>query len=228
MNLLLVHFGLFFLLIVSTYFISRKSINNFFYFLNIFIKNRKIVFSIISVFFFPGTIIHELAHFFCAIILMLKVREVNIFPKIEDNSIKLGSVIYEKKDTLRGILVGVAPIVLGLGIFLGLSFFNLFPHDDFYINILLIYLIYIVSTTMFSSKKDLVDIIFVIPLCIVLAGIVYIFNIKIDFIFNNSSFINNLTLILGRINYYLLISVVINIMLIIIFKLFNLFAKYVR
>jgi len=228
MNLLIIHFGLFLLLIVSTYFISRKSINSFFYFLNIFIKNRKIVFSIISVFFFPGTIIHELAHFFCAIVLMLKIKEVNVFPKIEGNSIKLGSVIYEKKDTLRGILVGMAPIILGLGIFLWLSFFNLFPHDDFYINILLIYLIYIVSTTMFSSKRDLVDIVYLIPLLIVLSAVIYVFNIKIDFVFNNLSFINNATLILGRINYYLLISVVINIMLIVIFNLFNRFTKYVR
>ena len=149
--------------LILIYFISRKLINELFYCLRIFIKNDKTIYNLISLFFLPGTILHEISHFFAATVLFLRVRSVSILPEWKGNYLKLGSVVYEKKDLLRSILVGIAPLFGGLAFFWFLAAFHLFPQTNMGINILLAYLIFSVATNMFSSAKDLQDLIFILP-----------------------------------------------------------------
>ncbi len=177
----------FILLLFVLYFVSRQTINHMFHALRLFIKNEKSIFAIISFIFFPGTVIHEMAHFFMAIILMLKVRGITIFPTWENGYIKLGSVVYEKGDYIRGVLVGIAPIIVGLLCFWWISVVNIFPSDNFSITIALGYLIFVISSTMFSSKQDLVDLIFLIPFIILGFIIMYIFDINIRIPLNGNS-----------------------------------------
>ena len=120
-----------------------------------------------------------MAHFFMATILLLKVAKVNLLPTWEKNNIKLGSVSYYKKDVFRSILVGIAPIFVGVGILWWLSLTGLFPAHTWWLNILLGYLIWVVSSTMFSSRQDLIDILYVIPLIIFIAIVVYLFKINV-------------------------------------------------
>ena len=120
---------LFILQIVLIFFISRVSTNEMFYTIRIFIKNEKFVLSLVSLFYLPGTIIHEFAHFIAASILFLKVKSLTIFPQFQGNYIKLGSVVYEKKDVLRGILVGIAPIFAGLFCFFVIDASKIFPSN---------------------------------------------------------------------------------------------------
>lgn len=209
---------IFFLLdLIILFFVVRLTTKELFIFLWKITNNKKVSYSIITAIFFPGTLLHEISHFLMAIILRLKVTEISIFPEFKKNNILLGSVQYEKKDFLRGILVGIAPIIIGFVFFFLLFFFRLFPAENIYMNIFIIYLIFSVSSTMFSSRQDLVDLIYVIPLCLIIWFIVYIFNINIvslskDILLKLSDFII-------KVNFYLLISILINFSLLIILKL---------
>jgi hypothetical protein len=215
--------ALLFIQAITIFFLSRKNFNNFFHFFRKFFHNENTVYALVSLVFLPGTIIHELSHFFAAIVLFLPVKDIQIFPKFEDGQIKLGHVLYVKKDFLRGILVGVAPFFGALFLFFGLSFFNLFPNENLGLNIFLIYLIFTVSSVMFSSKQDLVDIIYVIPLIIFLLIIGYIFqplipSFKLPYLKN---IIAGLEFFLTNVNYYLFLSILIHLFLITIFSFVN-------
>lgn len=212
---LLIFFGQIFLL----YFISRLVINDLFHVLRLFIRKERIVFTIVTMLFLPGTIIHELSHFIVAISLMLRVREVSIFPKFEENYIRLGSVVYEKKDYIRGILVGIAPIFAGLFFFWFIGHFNLFNYGGTLLEAVLVYLIFVVSSTMFSSKQDLVDLVFIIPFIILIIGVIYIFNINLELIFKNQYLLNGILSFVGAVNRYLLFTILANIGFITIFRM---------
>jgi hypothetical protein len=121
-----------------------------------------------------------------ALFLFLRVRDITVWPQFENNSIKLGSVKYEKKDFFRGFLVGIAPLVVGILIFYLFFYFSLFPSSIFWVNIPIVYFLFILSITMFSSKQDMVDLIYLIPLILFIGLILYIFNIDVTIIFRNS------------------------------------------
>lgn len=214
-------FVFFILQIIGLYFFSRQTTNEFFYFLRMFTRNQKTVFVLVSVLFFPGTVLHEMAHYFFAVITNLKVKEVKLFPEFNEGYIKLGRVLYEKKDFVRGLIVGIAPIIIALFFFWWLGAFRLFPNDNPYLNLILGYVVFAVSSTMFSSKQDLVDLIYIVPLIIIIGGLVYIFNIRADLILNNDRVIGKAVAVIKTINFYLLFSLVVNIFLILFFKSFR-------
>lgn len=209
---------LFVIQIVLIFFISRVSTNEMFYTLRIFFKNEKFILSLVSIFYLPGTIIHEFAHFIAASMLFLKVKSLTIFPRFLDNYIKLGSVVYEKKDVIRGILVGIAPIFAGLFCFFIIDASKIFPSNNLLLNIFIVYFIFTVSSTMFSSKQDLVDLIFVIPLIIIVVGVIYIFNIKLDDLFKNKQILLGLENFTQITDKFLFFSLLINGLLLVTFK----------
>ena len=59
--------------LIALFFLSHQTSNQIFYFLRLFIDDEKTIFIIVSLLFLPGTIIHELAHFFAAIILFTNI-----------------------------------------------------------------------------------------------------------------------------------------------------------
>lgn len=201
--------------LIVLFFISRKATNSFFHFLRLLSKNEKLIFSLVALLYLPGTIIHEMSHFFAALILFLRVREVSIFPAVQKNYIKLGSVTYERKDFIRGFLVGIAPLGGGMLIFYSIGFLHLFPSHHFLLNVLFAYIIFTVSSTMFSSSQDLVDFLYMIPLFIIFAGFVYVFHIDIMRVAGNVFFANQILPLIKTINIYLLFSLIINISVII-------------
>lgn len=170
--------------LIFLHLISRRSITMLFHFFHHYLRNKRVVYSLIALLFMPGTIIHELSHFFVAIVLFLRVREISIFPDWQGNQIKLGSVLYEKKDPLRGILVGIAPLFIGLFCLYWLSFFLVQQNEvTFGVRLLFLYLIFVISTTMFSSKQDLVDGVYVLPILLILAILSYVLQIDYRLIF---------------------------------------------
>jgi hypothetical protein len=207
--------------IVLIFFLSHLTISELFYFLRIFLKKEKLIYAFVSLLFFPGTVIHEMGHFVAATILNLRVHEVRLLPSFEKNQIKLGSVLYEKKDFIRGILVGIAPIFFALVFFWFLGKFHLFPNTNLWLNILLGYIVFAVSSTMFSSKQDLIEFVLIVPVIIIIIGIIYIFNIKLDIILNNKLLKEGFIGFFQDINFYLLFSLIANIILIIFFKIFR-------
>ena len=117
----------------------------------------------VFIIFLPGVIIHELAHYLTAEILLVKVHNLELSPKIIDGRLKMASVEMRQSDIVRQMLIGVAPIIAGLGILTAsvygiIHFFNvrdlLSTPNGFGIIALLIYLTFVISNTMFSSKKD--------------------------------------------------------------------------
>src|SRR3989344_2487342 len=169
----------FLLQIVLIYFLSRRTINNL---------------------FFPGTVVHEISHFLMASMLFLKVRSIEIFPKWEKNEIKLGSVQYEKKDFVRGILVGISPFFAGVLFFWSVSGLKLFPSQNVFLNLIFLYLIFTVSSMMFSSKRDLVDLIYIFPLLIFSYGFYYIFDLKLDFLTQNKVLLEEIFNFIKQVN----------------------------
>lgn len=216
--------ALFFILILLIFFISHQITNHLFFLLRRFIKDEKTIYGLVSLLYLPGTILHELSHFFAATILFLRVREVKILPEFEKNYIKLGKVIYEKKDFARGFLVGIAPLFGALLFFYLVSFFRLFPSQNQILNLFFFYLIFTVSSTMFSSKQDLVDLIFIIPFIIFMGILFYIFQIDPTQFLENSKIINNLLTFLNQVNQYLFFSLIINFLVLVMLKIF-LFLK---
>jgi len=200
------------------YLVSRKTINEIFNSLMIVTKTKGIVYSLASLIFFPGTAIHELAHFFMATVLFIKVREFKIFPEWYGGRIRLGTVVMEKKDFLRGILVGIAPLFAGFAFFWWLSAFKIFPNSSLLLNAILIYFMFCVSTTMFSSYEDLKELINTVPFLILIGVGLYLFDIRVDLNLISSG---RLIKIIKDINTYLFYSLIINVVIVVILKSFR-------
>lgn len=133
------------------------------YFLRFFYSltgSEKVSIILFSVLFFPGTLIHELAHFLMAKLLLVHTSGMEFLPQLQGDSIKLGSVSIAKTDPIRRLLIGVAPVIVGLGILLGmlwgvqtyLVFFSAYPWWAW---VALGYVVFVTGSTMFSSRKDL-------------------------------------------------------------------------
>ncbi|MDO8498086.1 MAG: hypothetical protein Q7S61_06110, partial [bacterium] len=153
--------------ILVLYAVSRVSTSFIFYVFKKVTKSTDISFALLTFIFSPGTVLHELSHFLMATILFLRVREFNLLPVWKGNHIKLGSVVYEKKDLIRGIIVGIVPIWTGIGALAILAYYLHGGEVSAGLKILLWYLVFVISSTMFSSQQDLKDVIYILPLLII-------------------------------------------------------------
>jgi len=141
-----------------------------------------------------------------------------VFPEWDGSYIKLGRVVYEKKDVFRSILVGIAPIIVGIFILWWMYEINIFAIKNTFFQVILIAFIFILSSSMFSSKQDLVDIVYILPILILCLGLLYIFDIPVARIFSNPEFIAGLRSFMYAINTYLGISIGIHIVLIAVLR----------
>jgi len=120
-------------------------------------KSKNITIYLLSILFFPGTIIHELSHYFMAGILFVPVGTIEFIPKLEGDSVKLGSVQVAETDIFRRFLIGAAPFLFGVSLLLAVLFYaaaaHLFENQWFIIGML--YVAFQIGNTMFSSKKDM-------------------------------------------------------------------------
>lgn len=207
----------FLLLIVIIYIITQLIVKELFLLLRKFFKSDFLTFALISLLFLPGTIIHESAHFLTALFLILPVKSMTIFPRWDENEIKLGEVLFIKKDFLRAILVGIAPIFFGIGILFSLFYFHIYPANNLGLNILYSYLIFSISANMFSSKQDLKDLLWITPVIIVVVMLFYVFDIKIN--------MNTVNAIMNKVNLYISFVLILDIVLFGFTKLLNYLIK---
>ena len=150
------YLSLFILELVLLFFLSKKLVNSLaqlFYQLNF---SHKTVVHILAILFLPGTIIHELAHLLVAGVIFIPVGELNVLPQIEGEQVKLGSVQIGKSDPFRRMIVGVAPVFVGILSILGILYFLQIGNNFVWWYVLLsLYLVFEIGNTMFSSDKDL-------------------------------------------------------------------------
>ncbi len=124
--------------------------------------SRRFLIFLWSLIFLPGTIIHELSHFFMAILVGARTGKIEIFPEFLDEDshggIALGSVQTQKLNIIQGVLVGLAPLFLGLGllVWLGTLILQSYSTTTYSTLILQIYLFFTISNSFFPSRSDLV------------------------------------------------------------------------
>lgn len=151
-------------------------------------RNNHVTIHTLSVIFLPGVIIHELAHMLAASLLFVPVGHIEFFPQIHGDYVKLGSVAIGRTDPLRRFVVGVAPVILGLTVITAAFFFyfsSFLPLPVFWKILLLLYLLFEVGNTMFSSRKDMEGAVaFLILLVIVSVLVWFVFHPSLEIITN--------------------------------------------
>lgn len=154
-----------FLIVITTH--SRKALSELM-FLIFESKNAGVI--TYALFYFPGTIIHEMSHFLVATFIGVRTGKITLFPNFEENDgrVHLGSVEVERTDFFRSSLIGAAPFIVGtiglvylssiLGLLQSSTIFEAIENlrtgigsSFFWVKI---YLVLAISNTLFTSKED--------------------------------------------------------------------------
>lgn len=177
------------------FFIGRRLTQYVFLAVYILTKNKYVATSCITLILFPGTVIHELSHLFVAEILGVRTGALSLVPEIADNDegIRSGSVMISQTDPFRRAIIGLAPLFTGLLALWAMSFFTAGQWEGWVqavssgrytillVPLLILYGMFAVSNTMFSSPQDLKGL---VPLLLVLGllmGGVYVAGFRIVF-----------------------------------------------
>lgn len=157
--------------LVLLYLLSRRLTQNLYIVAFLVTKSRQIGVGFLSLLFFPGTVMHELAHLFVAEILGVHTSGLTLVPEgLEEKNVKTGSVMISQTDPIRRAVIGIAPVIVGLIMIGVISYFLptlwgqvlLDIQNGFLLTklnglgfVLLVYALFAVSNTMFSSPEDL-------------------------------------------------------------------------
>lgn len=184
-------------------------------------RSKKLALTFLLILLLPGTIIHELSHFVVATLLFVKTGELTVIPKLEEGRIKAGSLKHADTDPLRRTAIGLAPMIIGLMIIylLGELIFNFHPPaggSNFPLLIASSYLLIAISLSMFSSKKDMEVAIFVVPIIFLLILALYINGLTVSF---SSTLNQKVVEYITRLNTYLGITFVLNLIIFILLKI---------
>ena len=177
-----------------------------------------------SFLFLPGTVIHEMAHAFMAILMGVNVGHMEFIPKLIGQSLKLGSVEIAHTDPVRRLFIGIGPFLFGTILILGAFFYatkmSLFDNQLFVI--VISYCIFEIGNTMFSSKKDMEGAFEVIVALIFITLVVYFAGFRIPAMNPSIIFANPLLLqTFQKADIYLAAPIGIDILLIVIIKIFK-------
>ena len=146
--------------LIFLYLLSRRLIQAIYRLLFTIVRSRSAAIWIVTILFFPGTVVHELAHLFVAEVLRVRTGKITLVPEsLEGKEIKAGGVMIAETDPLRRTLIGLSPIYVGVGVLTAISNIPILP-------ILTFYCMFAVSNSMFSSKEDMKG---VIPFTITVA-----------------------------------------------------------
>lgn len=214
-------FTLFFTELLLLFLLSRnltRILSQFFYRLT---RNKHLTIIFIATLFLPGTIIHELSHALCAGLLGIRVGTIEFMPQIEGEHVKLGSVQVAKSDPIRRFLIGAAPFLFGTIIMLSLLFYFVQSHffSNYLLTIILGYIIFEISNTMFSSRKDMEGALELFITLIAIVIVLYLLGIRVTFFNPNVIFSQQLILeVFKRGSLFLLVPLIIDILIILLFR----------
>ena len=217
-----------FCLIALLFIITSKIRDHLGSFLSKNIIRSKLVVYLLWIIYFPGIFLHEAAHLVSAIALLLRVDSIYLLPSIktEDDgkkSIKFGYVTYYRADPVRGLLVGIAPFILGTIVLVVLFNAISFPNEKILNNIFFIYTSFVISSTMFSSKQDLRDLLYIIPTIILFVIILNLFTFHpLSYVKLSLSIQENGIAVVNKLNQIFSISLSINVFIYAIVKVLRL------
>jgi hypothetical protein len=176
--------------------ISRRLTQNLYISSFLLTKSREISIGFLSLLFFPGTVIHELAHMFVAEILQVHTSGLTLVPEgLEQTQVRTGSVSIAQSDPIRRAVIGIAPVFVGLGMLGLISYYLptlwqqvtvdsangiLFSTASIYLLFLALYSLFAVSNTMFSSPEDMEGFWPVAIVLILIFAALYIVGIRIS------------------------------------------------
>ena len=176
---MLLQFFLLILLLLIIFFISKSLINQIYSIIQKVFRNQKIAVWILAILFLPGTVIHELSHLIMALFLRVPTGPMSIFPEFNNESnksieVRTGHIMIAKTDPLRLTIIGVAPMIIGLTLIYFLT--DYFWKGWYFV----IYLLFITSTTMFSSRQDLKSLLLTLPVTILIVTALFMSGVKIS------------------------------------------------
>ena len=123
-NLIMVQILIFFFLISLLNLLSQVFFQNFFSFWLLLTTSKTWAIRMTALFFLPGTLIHELAHFLFAVLLGVPTGTIYVLPVYEEHQgIRMGSVKIAQVDPFRRTLIGLAPLVVGILIIFFIFYF---------------------------------------------------------------------------------------------------------
>lgn len=156
---------------IAFYFVSQAVIKTIFLFFTRLFRYRPVAVSLITALLFPGTVVHELSHLFTAEILGVRTGKLTLVPEsINASEIQAGSVAISQTGPIRRYLIGLAPVFTGIASITILSYYlggiaqnvklqwlshTIGTDYSLYIFILLAYLLFSISNSMFASPQDL-------------------------------------------------------------------------
>jgi len=167
----MIPFVLIILELIILYFLGNAFIQSIYKIILILFRSRSIAMTIVTLFLFPGTVIHELSHLFTAEIVGVHTGKLTLAPDVlHEQKMSAGSVMIAQTDPFRRTLIGLSPLFTGLSALWVIAWLlpssneqtllsfeqaTLFSSSSFYLSLLLYYLLFAVSTSMFSSKEDM-------------------------------------------------------------------------
>jgi hypothetical protein len=161
---------------------SRTLTREISFFLYRLTHSKKITVYLLALLFLPGTIVHELAHFFTAKLLLVYAGKIRLIPELNGQQVKLGTVQVGVTDPIRRFFIGAAPFFTGTLIVL--ITFILIAHFRLAGNYLALiitgYITFEVGNTMFSSKKDMEGAIELLIIILVLIALSIFLQIHIE------------------------------------------------
>lgn len=206
----------FFFLFILLFFISRKITGYLYKLIYLLTSSQKLALFVLVSLLLPGNIIHEVAHFIIATILRVPTGQLTVIPTIEKNGeVRAGRLMLGSTDPFRYTLVGIAPMITGLTLVYLIGKFSspFFSHlitanrplttNIFFLLFVICYMLFVVSTTMFSSKKDLDSLIFVAPVLFLMTASLYLIGIRIAL---TGPLIGKVASFFAEFNYFLLIT----------------------
>lgn len=214
---------LFFLQIFIVSLVSKNIYESLFIITRKLFGGRDLSVYIVSFIFLPGTLIHEMSHVMTTLLVGGRVGRINLWPQIEHDHIKLGTAEVEVMDPFRNSLVGVSPLIIGSALIVYLS--SVFQNQTIEIQILIGYVIFQISNSMFLSPSDIKEFKYLFLIFIIILILVFIYfylSSNLEYLsyiyefFSQRIFLNELK----NLNLYFGLTVLLNLPLFVFGKLF--------
>lgn len=233
--------------ILLIFFLSRQISQTIFTFFFRIFRSKTIAVSLLTVLLFPGTVIHELAHLFSAEIMGVRTGGLSFEPDVPKGiekkegqfSVTTGHVRIVETDPIRRYIIGTAPMFVGIIVLTAISYFLpqiwekvtstdislILKIPETYYLLLIAYLLFSISNSMFSSPSDLKGIwgILIVGILVIVAGYLVGFRFELTgFLLTiTQKALTNLSVSLGIV---LIVNIILLIFLFLIMKLLNLFS----